>query len=582
MGDGTAMTRGLVLEEAREVAMYTFGQNSYGELGHGDTMSRMVPTRVKFCEGRNVIDVACGNENTIASCENGEVFACGYNDSGQCGMGTTQRVHSFKLIMSLVDKQVVKLSAGNGCEHVAAVSDSGHVYTFGYNARGQLGHGSTAACAFPSRVEFPVDVSVVQVACSYFHTLVATADNELYGFGRNDFGQLGISDGLDKHEPSRIPFFSGRRILAMACGQYHSIVSLASGGLYAFGKNDFGQLGVDVRGVRATPVAVGDFDSDIVVQVACGYYHSVALTQSGKVFTFGRNDYGQLGLGHNHTVSTPSLVAYLTAFTIVDVACGCYHTLTLSDLGRVYPFGRNNHGQLGTGNTLDSTFPTYIESLRDVRVWKIAAGFYHSVCLTGNARPRWMDRAPPVSSLATDLAKLVNNPQRSDVQFRVDGQLIYGHRCILMARCEPLEIMLNGPMRERSQAEIDIPELSHDAFLAMLHFIYTDKVPALERRATDIDFVLDLIAIADQFLLDNMKRQCELAIHQNINQDNFAAMLMTAHCRQAHTLKRGCIDYILAHFGAIIGMPEFMELPPELMQEILMTASRRGVIIKAT
>ncbi|RHY96448.1 hypothetical protein DYB35_005557 [Aphanomyces astaci] len=290
-------------------------------------------------------------------------------------MGTTQRVNSFKLIMGLMDKHVVKLSAGNGCEHVAAITDDGDMYTFGYNARGQLGLGTTSACAFPTRVDAIV---VVKVASSYFHTLVATEDNEVYGCGRNDFGQLGIPDGLDKHVLHRVPFFSGRRVLAMACGQYHSL-----------------------------------------------------------------------------------LVSHLTAFTIVDVACGCYHTLTLSDAGRVYPFGRNNHGQLGTNTNLDRLLPICIESLGHVRVLKIAAGFYHSVCITGTSSfgpTRGAAAAAP--SLGRDLASLVNNPVRSDVRFVVDGRVVYAHRCILMARCEPLEIMLDGPMRESLQAEIDLPHLS--------------------------------------------------------------------------------------------------------------------------
>ncbi|KAH9084855.1 hypothetical protein Ae201684P_002092 [Aphanomyces euteiches] len=567
-------------ERSSQVSVYTFGQNAYGELGHGDTIPRAVPTLVSFCEGKNVMDVACGNENTIVLCENGQVFVCGYNDSGQCGMGTTQRVHAFKLITGLVDKQVVKLSAGNGCEHVAAVTDLGELYTFGYNARGQLGHGSTAACAFPTRVLGFSQKSVVKVACSYFHSLVVTDENEMYGFGRNDFGQLGVSDGFDKHEPFRIPFFSGKRVLAMACGQYHSIVSLASGGLYSFGKNDHGQLGIDAPGVKMTPVRVeGELESEIIVQLACGYYHSVALTQSGKVYTFGRNDYGQLGLGHKQTMATPTLVTHLNAFTIVDVACGCYHTLALSDLGRVYPFGRNNHGQLGTDNLLDSSFPTYIEALREVKVRKIAAGFYHSVCLTGTVPRRTCGTVQ--SSLGRDFAKLLNNPARSDVKFIVEGVPIYAHRCILMARCEPLEIMLDGPMRESSQNEIVLPEQSYAVFLAMLEYIYTDRVSALENGSLDVDFALDLISLADQFLMDNLKRNCEIAIQKSIDMSNFSAMLKTSHFRQAHHLKQGCIDFILANFGTIIGTPAFLDLPQELMQEILVTASRRGVIIKA-
>ncbi|EQC40927.1 hypothetical protein SDRG_01992 [Saprolegnia diclina VS20] len=491
--------------DEEEVAVFTFGQNSYGELGHGDTTTRFVPTKLEFAVGKNIVDVACGNENTVLLCSNGDVYACGYNDSGQCGIGTAQRVTSFKALMALCEKQVVKLSAGNGCEHVVAVTETGDVYTFGYNARGQLGHGNTQPVAVPTLVDGLVGKSVLKVSCSYFHTIAVTEDNEMYAFGRNDFGQLGIPDALDKQVPTPIPFFSRQKVLSVACGQYHSVVSLANGGVYAFGKNDFGQLGVESPGVKASPVRISaPLDTDVVVHVACGYYHTMALTQAGKLYAFGRNDFGQLGLGHKQNMYRPTLVATLSEFTIVDVACGCYHTLALRDNGVVYPFGRNNHGQLGTDNNVDAALPTYIEALRDVRVRKIAAGFYHTVCVTG---PIQRALAPVVrSSLGRDLGSLLNNPSRSDVTFLVDDRPVYAHRCILMVRCEPLDAMLNGSMRESTATEIVLPHTRHPVFVAMLEYIYTDAVVALEYPAAlDIEFVLELMALADQFLLDNLK-----------------------------------------------------------------------------
>ncbi|OQR94090.1 RCC1 and BTB domain-containing protein [Thraustotheca clavata] len=569
---------GIMDEE--EAAVYTFGQNSYGELGLGDTTTRFVPSKVEFCIGKNVVDVACGNENTVILCGNGEVLACGYNDSGQCGTGTAQRVTAFKPLTTLFDKQVVKLSAGNGCEHVVAITDNGELYTFGYNARGQLGQGNTTPLSVPTLVEGLACKAVVKVSCSYFHTVAVTEENEVYAFGRNDFGQLGIPDALDKHVPHPIPFFSGKKVLSVACGQYHTVVSLASGGVYAFGKNDYGQLGIDAPGVKSVPVLISaPLDTEVVVHLACGYYHTTALTQSGKVYTFGRNDFGQLGLGHKYNVYKPTLVSALNDFTIVDIACGCYHTLALRDTGIVYPFGRNNHGQLGTDNNIDSSIPTYIESLRHVKVRKIAAGFYHTVCVTG---PLKRDVVPVLrSSLGHDLSKLLNNPQRSDVEFVVEGISIYAHRCILMIRCEPLDAMLNGSMRESLAAQIVIPHQSHAAFLAMLEYIYTDEVTALDHPATiDIEFVLDLIALADQFLLSNLKLKCERAIQKSIDFSNVTKLLETAHIQQAHYLKKCCIDFVLANFGLIIASPGFVDLHPELMQEILTAASRRGVIIK--
>jgi RCC1 and BTB domain-containing protein len=102
----------------------------------------------------------------------------------------------------------------------------GQLYTFGYNSRGQLGQSTTMQFHQPSLVRGLERKIVLQVACSYYHTLVATREQEVYGFGRNDFGQIGSDDLADKLAPFRIKYFDGLSVYFIACGQYHSVVSL--------------------------------------------------------------------------------------------------------------------------------------------------------------------------------------------------------------------------------------------------------------------------------------------------------------------------------------------------------------------
>lgn len=144
----------------------------------------------------------------------------------------------------------------------------------------------------------------------------------------------------------------------------------------------------------------------------------------------------------------------------MQVACGCYHTLTLSDDGKVYPFGRNNHGQLGLETALDCLSPQLIPSLRNKFVRKVAAGFYHSVCIVGNSDGERNVLTRARSTLSSDLRRMFNNPSRSDITFIVEDKEFYAHCCIIMARCEPLEKMLDGRMKEGSLTRIVIPEYS--------------------------------------------------------------------------------------------------------------------------
>ncbi|CAN0414947.1 unnamed protein product [Laminaria digitata] len=109
--------------------------------------------------------------------------------------------------------------------------------------------------------------------------------------------------------------------------------------MYTFGKNDHGQLGLEGGRSRLSPERHPTC-TGAIKQLACGYYHTVALSKSGEVFAFGRNDYGQLGIGHRESTWQAGQVPDLAGKKIVQVACGCYHTISLDAEGRVYPFGR--------------------------------------------------------------------------------------------------------------------------------------------------------------------------------------------------------------------------------------------------
>jgi len=121
-------------------------------------------------------------------------------------------------------------------------------------------------------------------------------------------------------------------------------------------------------------------------------------------------------------------------------------------------------------------------------------------------------------------------------------------------------------------------------FLAFLEYLYTDEVEAMASKTSPvyIDFALDLLAVADQFLVDALKRKCEIAIKRSISVSNVSFMLQTADERQALALRKKCFDFVLVNFGDVIGTPSFSQLPQQLLQEVLFAASRRGVNIGAS
>ncbi|RHY32967.1 hypothetical protein DYB32_002077 [Aphanomyces invadans] len=394
-------------DEEREV--WSCGQNSYGELSHGDTAPRKSFDRVEALQGKSIVHVCAGNEHTVALAADGSVYTCGYNDNGQCGHGVTTRLPTMTEVAKWPDasfeRHVGQIHAYNGCEHTVVVAHDGSVASFGYNYRGQLGHGTTTSESLPKRIRGLDTRRVTMVSCSYYHTILSCAATtgghltEVYSFGRNDYGQLGHSDTLDRRVPTLVESLSNIPLVALACGQYHSVVATTANAVLAFGKNDYGQLGLEALDNQLVPAAVGAdlWGHEAIVDVRCGYYHSIVLCRGGRVYGFGRNDYGQLGVGDagvhmNQRIATPTVLTDLEGKEIVRIACGCYHTVAVAESGMLYVFGRNNHGQLGTGDTTERLTPCAVDTFVGKRVAVVAAGFYHTVVLTGG---KDLDDTPP-------------------------------------------------------------------------------------------------------------------------------------------------------------------------------------------
>lgn len=378
--------------------IWTCGQNSYGELAHDDTIARTTLNVVKLMHGKEMMQVRAGNEHTVVLTSDGIVYTAGYNDNGQCGQGTAARVSQLTPIDALRGKVVSQIHAYNGCEHTLVVTEEGHLYTFGYNYRGQLGHGTPNGEVLPKLVQCLERKRVSQVACSYYHSIVACESGEVFSFGRNDYGQLGLGDTLDRKLPGLIevatPSLARQRIVSLSCGQYHTVMVADSGTVYSFGKNDYGQLGLESPENQKIPIGLPASEMKKCIQACCGYYHTILMyrihaTKSNILCGFGRNDYGQLGLGHNNQrVYGQQRIADLEGKSIASVATGCYHTIAASDNGLLFVFGRNNHGQLGTGDTEERHSPFVLDTFVGKRISGIAGGFYHTVILIGGNEPQ--------------------------------------------------------------------------------------------------------------------------------------------------------------------------------------------------
>jgi alpha-tubulin suppressor-like RCC1 family protein len=219
------------------------------------------------------------------------------------------------------------------------------------------------------------------------HTVGLDGSGGMYAWGNNEFGQLG--NGTTTSVLSPIPVsISGRMVAGVACGGYHTVAIDSAGSVYAWGYNNHGQLGNGTNDTATSPLLVsiyGSLSGATTVAVSCGLYHSVAVDSSGALHTWGNNVFGQLG--RTGTTGLPAQVprASFLGSNIVSAACGSIHTLAVDTGGSVYAWGFNGAGELGN-NAQSNNQPTPVNtssygSLTGVAAVAVACGGYHSAAL---------------------------------------------------------------------------------------------------------------------------------------------------------------------------------------------------------
>ncbi|MFY0533974.1 hypothetical protein [Nannocystis pusilla] len=207
----------------------------------------------------------------------------------------------------------------------------------------------------------------VPVAAGGAHSLALTNDGA-WGFGRNNEGQLGVGDLVDRLVPTAALGLDDA--VSLSANLNHSLAVTEAGAVVVWGRNDEGQLGQAPGADVSTPALL---DLPEVVLVAAGQRHSLALTEDGQVWSFGFNNAGQLGRDGD---SLPAVVPGLE--DIVAIAAGGTYSLAVDGTGAVWAWGNNTDGQLGDGMTVDSPVPKAISMVDAVAV---AAGKAHTLAV---------------------------------------------------------------------------------------------------------------------------------------------------------------------------------------------------------
>jgi len=275
----------------------------------------------------------------------GIIFAWGYDDGGILGDGVVRgRVGVSTPVQVVNVANVVDIAVGQ--LHSLAVTEDGHVYSWGSNLYGQLGLDTTDTQTTPQRV-LDLD-NIVSVAAGSYTSYAMDVNGIVYSWGMGRYGQLGDGSTANRYHPQAVDGLDGYEVSSKT---YNCLA--VQGTTLGFGSNSWNGLGMDTSPETQLSVptvidALKDYD---IVEAAAGHYYGLVLTADGSILSFGYNNLGQLGNDTTESGTPPGKVLLLD--NIIHIAAGRSHSLAMKDDGTFWAFGSNYAGQLGDGSKED-------------------------------------------------------------------------------------------------------------------------------------------------------------------------------------------------------------------------------------
>lgn len=218
----------------------------------------------------------------------------------------------------------------------------------------------------PSPLKALGSLAVAQVSCGSQHSIVLTQDGQVFTWGLDSRGQLGLGKGMPETTcPQQVRSVSDLPLVQVAAGGEQSFGLSVSGSVFSWGSNSCGQLGLGDTTDRHTPTLVYYLNMKRSCHISCGQTHTAVLTKDGAVFTFGSGRHGQLGHNSFRDEVRPRLVAELWGSKVTAVACGREHTVVLTQSQKMYSFGCGAEGQLGHGDHSHPSVPLPVQLPQD-------------------------------------------------------------------------------------------------------------------------------------------------------------------------------------------------------------------------
>ena len=396
---------------------FSWGNNNVGQLGDGTNTIKSAPTRLKPLRytitenflpvSETIIKAEAGDNFSAVITASHRLFMFGWNAYGQLGTGNTIKsmpvdiTANFNLAIGEVIEDIYL-----GGTSALAITSSGRIFTWGQNVYGQLADGTNVNKSLPVDVSanfsFNEFETIEQVTLASENGFILTSEKRVFAWGYNAYGQLGDGTTSHKYLPidvtSHFPLEVGETVESIVAGSWHTGAYTSLNRLFTWGRNDYGQLGDATLVAKYTPnditSQIGLLPGETFTDISFWFLSSMVLTSNGRVLNWGRNAYGQLGDGttvdKNYPVEITTQFALEAGETIVDVETAGEFSAAMSSLQKVFLWGYNLQGQIGDGTTIEKHLPVDITSRISLMVGesiaRLSLGNLHTALLTSNGR----------------------------------------------------------------------------------------------------------------------------------------------------------------------------------------------------
>ena len=349
--------------------VWTWGNNLDGQLGHNNTTTMYVPTKITYevFFNETIIAVSAGELYSMALDSNGDVWTWGNGSGGRLGHNNTTRRNVPTRITNVAfsNSHIIAISAG--VAHSMALDNNGNVWTWGWGEHGQLGHGGTSNRLVPTMITPTAfsDVRIIAISAGRSHSMVLDSNGDVWIWGSGDNGQLGHGDTEDRLVPTRIKHsdFASVNIIAISAGEIYSMALDAGGNVWTWGNGGWRSLGHGDTENRLVPTRITHtaISNANIIAISASWRHSIALDAQGNVWTWGYGQWGSLGHGDTGDRLVPTRITHTVFYnaTITAISAGGDHSIALDSNGNVWTWGHGS-SRLGHGDTIQRNVPTLI------------------------------------------------------------------------------------------------------------------------------------------------------------------------------------------------------------------------------